>query len=444
MMLPLSVANHLSVQGNNQVSSSILPGQTDAGLTDEQKGGYDLDMAALLLQLQPAELAATPLPTATTLPDELPAQTTILPDQTPILMSMPLQHFSQPVGDYQLNLPVSSIGLMAETAEVAALLPPQPLSVSATIVEADGVKALINTGVVAPTAVAGASSSLSFAAGTPVPATPSALVAATENAALLQMPNAGLSRVSPALGGFTASEREPMTAITLLERLKTPMSAQPVQVNPAHSQPLSTTTSQHQQQAVFHTVNLNQAMLAAQLQNPQSGVEVSQPAQQQSALSAALAAPPSASYQWQSEPMPAEPVRFGQRLLALLSDKVDVQLGLGVNKATIRLDPPSLGSIELAVQQDGEKLTVHLNSSNAQLKEAMQQGLEQLRASLQLRLGSDAQIELRMGPDTQSQQQREQQAQAQGEIAANIAGVEQVEDVDTAQRAAMGLVNQLV
>jgi hypothetical protein len=70
--------------------------------------------------------------------------------------------------------------------------------------------------------------------------------------------------------------------------------------------------------------------------------------------------------------------------------------------------------------------------------------LEQLRASLQLRLGSDAQIELRMGPDTQSQQQREQQAQAQDEIAANIAGVELSEDADDVRTSIAGLVNQLV
>lgn len=149
-------------------------------------------------------------------------------------------------------------------------------------------------------------------------------------------------------------------------------------------------------------------------------------------------------HQWQSEPMPSDPARFGQRLVALLSDKVDIQLGLGVNRAIIRLDPPALGSIDLSLQFEGDKLTVQLNSSNGQLKEAMQQGLEQLRANLQLKLGADTLIELRMGPDNQSQQQRERQAQLTDEIAANIAGMEQTESPDAVAAVTTGLVNQLV
>lgn len=152
----------------------------------------------------------------------------------------------------------------------------------------------------------------------------------------------------------------------------------------------------------------------------------------------------SSVHQWQSDPMPSDPARFGQRLVALLSDKVDIQLGLGVNRAMIRLDPPALGSIDLSIQFEGDKLTVQLNSSNGQLKEAMQQGLDQLRANLQLKLGADTMIELRMGPDNQSQQQRERQAQLTDEIAANIAGVEQSESPEAVAAVTTGLVNQLV
>ncbi|MCT6699853.1 flagellar hook-length control protein FliK [Rheinheimera sp. 4Y26] len=152
----------------------------------------------------------------------------------------------------------------------------------------------------------------------------------------------------------------------------------------------------------------------------------------------------SSQHQWQSEPMPADPARFGQRLVALLTDKVDIQLGLGVNRAMIRLDPPTLGSIDLSIQFEGEKLTVQLNSSNGQLKEAMQQGLDQLRTNLQLKLGADTLIELRMGPDNQSRQQHERHAPPADEIAANIAGAEQTENQDSVVAVTTGLVNQLV
>lgn len=138
--------------------------------------------------------------------------------------------------------------------------------------------------------------------------------------------------------------------------------------------------------------------------------------------------------QWQSDPLPTDPARFGQRLLQLLQDKVDLQLGLGLNKALIRLDPPSLGSIELSVQLDGDKLSVQLHSSNAQLREAMGQGLEQLRANLQHKLGSELQIELQLSADGQlpqhatpawlSQQISSNESEAEPAVPSQVAAIE--------------------
>lgn len=151
----------------------------------------------------------------------------------------------------------------------------------------------------------------------------------------------------------------------------------------------------------------------------------------------------SALAQWQSEPLPTDPARFGQRLLQLLQDKVDLQLGLGLNKALIRLDPPSLGSVELSVQLDGDKLQVQLHSSNAQLREAMAQGLEQLRASLQQKLGSELQINLQLSADGQLAREAHPAWLAE-QISANAALSESAEPVPAAMVEGRNYLNQLV
>jgi hypothetical protein len=147
--------------------------------------------------------------------------------------------------------------------------------------------------------------------------------------------------------------------------------------------------------------------------------------------------------QWQSEPLPTEPARFGQRLVQLLQDKVDLQLGLGLNKALIRLDPPSLGSIELSVQLEGDKLQVQLHSSNAQLRDAMGQGLEQLRASLQQKLGSELQIELQLSADGQLAREA-QPAWVTEQISGNAALSEMAEPLQPVMAEGRNYLNQLV
>lgn len=147
---------------------------------------------------------------------------------------------------------------------------------------------------------------------------------------------------------------------------------------------------------------------------------------------------------WQADPLPAQSQHWGQRLVQMLSDKVDLQLGLNVNKAMIRLDPPSLGSIELSVQLDGDRLTVQMHSSNAQLRDAMGQGLEQLRASLQQKLGADVQIELRMGSDSSSQQQQKASRQQAQQLESNFHSEAEMTATESSQNNRLNLVNQLV
>ncbi len=72
----------------------------------------------------------------------------------------------------------------------------------------------------------------------------------------------------------------------------------------------------------------------------------------------------------------------GQRLVSMLSDKITLQASAQANKATIRLDPPELGKIDLTVTLDRDRLSVQINTTNASVREAINQTVERLRAEL--------------------------------------------------------------
>jgi len=125
---------------------------------------------------------------------------------------------------------------------------------------------------------------------------------------------------------------------------------------------------------------------------------------------------------WQSAPLNPQSSQFAKQLWQLLGDKAELQLGLQVKKALVRLDPPSLGSLELSVSLDGDRLNVQVHSNNAMLRDAMAQGLEQLRASLAQRLGSELQVDVQLtGQASQLGQQQagQQHAEQQSSAAAN-------------------------
>ena len=108
--------------------------------------------------------------------------------------------------------------------------------------------------------------------------------------------------------------------------------------------------------------------------------------------------------------------QWSQKLVHLLSDKINLQLGQQIQRAQIRLDPPQLGVIELSVSIDGERTSVQLCAANTQLREAMQQNLDQLRQQLAQRLGNEQTLNIDVRQ--QSQQQSGQHNSAQQQIVA--------------------------
>ncbi|SEH54982.1 hook-length control protein FliK [Rheinheimera pacifica] len=167
------------------------------------------------------------------------------------------------------------------------------------------------------------------------------------------------------------------------------------------------------------------------------------------AVSGIAAAQPPAStasaepaFQWKADQLGLQSSQWGQKLVYLLSDKINLQLGQQIQRAQIRLDPPQLGLIELSVSVDGDRTTVQLYASNNQMREAMQQNLDQLRQQLAQRLGSEQLLDIDVRQ--QSQQQSGQQDAAPEQIAAHFADDVTELSSSTSAQLTTGWLNRLV
>lgn len=138
---------------------------------------------------------------------------------------------------------------------------------------------------------------------------------------------------------------------------------------------------------------------------------------------------PESVFQWRSENLGQQSTAWGQKLLHLLSDKVDLQLGQHIQRAQIRLDPPHLGAIELSIQVEGERTSVQLYASNNQVRDAMMQTLEQLRQTLSQRLGADMAVEVSVRQHSEQHSNKEQQ-RSSSQIAAQPENYDEIGSED--------------
>lgn len=99
--------------------------------------------------------------------------------------------------------------------------------------------------------------------------------------------------------------------------------------------------------------------------------------------------------------------QWGEALTHMLKENIHFQLGQQQQLSTIRLDPPSLGKLEIAIQLDGGKLTVHIGASQADVCRTLQQCGDALR--VQLTQQNFVQVEVNVSPDGQSQSQSQRQ-----------------------------------
>lgn len=74
--------------------------------------------------------------------------------------------------------------------------------------------------------------------------------------------------------------------------------------------------------------------------------------------------------------------QWARELVASLGERLSMQIRQQVKEASVRLDPPELGKVELIVRMDGDRLHIQLNASHAGLRDMLAQHAERLRNDL--------------------------------------------------------------
>jgi len=110
----------------------------------------------------------------------------------------------------------------------------------------------------------------------------------------------------------------------------------------------------------------------------------------------------------------APQTQWGEQMLASLREHVELQINQRIQNATIRLDPPELGSLEIFLSHESGRLSVQLSAANADVARLLQQTSERLRQEL---VGQNfVQVNVQVSADAQGGRQQGQPRHAwQGE-----------------------------
>ncbi|MFN3771268.1 MAG: flagellar hook-length control protein FliK [Ectopseudomonas guguanensis] len=110
----------------------------------------------------------------------------------------------------------------------------------------------------------------------------------------------------------------------------------------------------------------------------------------------------------------APQAQWGEQMLHSLREQVELQINQRIQNATIRLDPPELGSLEIFLSHESGRLSVQLSAANADVARLLQQTSERLRQEL---VGQHfVQVNVQVSADAQGGRQQ-QQAQARAWLA---------------------------
>ena len=93
-------------------------------------------------------------------------------------------------------------------------------------------------------------------------------------------------------------------------------------------------------------------------------------------------------------PAAAQPTQWRAPLLNALGERVQWQLQRGSEQATIRLEPPNLGRVDIVIRQEGGALQVSISATHREVMHQLQGISEQLRQDLSARHSSDVALVL--------------------------------------------------
>ena len=106
----------------------------------------------------------------------------------------------------------------------------------------------------------------------------------------------------------------------------------------------------------------------------------------------------------------APEAKWGEQMLHALRENVELQIQQKIQSATIRLDPPELGSLEILLSHESGRLSVQLTAANADVARLLQQSSERLRHEL---VGQNfGQVSVQVGADSGGQQGQQRQRAA--------------------------------
>ncbi|MGG2398527.1 flagellar hook-length control protein FliK [Pseudomonas sp. SH1-B] len=106
----------------------------------------------------------------------------------------------------------------------------------------------------------------------------------------------------------------------------------------------------------------------------------------------------------------APQAQWGEQMLNSLREHVDLQINQRIQNATIRLDPPELGSLEIFLSHESGRLSVQLSAANADVARLLQQTSDRLRQEL---VGQNfVQVNVQVSADAQGGRQQGQPRQA--------------------------------
>ncbi|AHY44854.1 flagellar hook-length control protein FliK [Stutzerimonas decontaminans] len=103
----------------------------------------------------------------------------------------------------------------------------------------------------------------------------------------------------------------------------------------------------------------------------------------------------------------APEAKWGEQMLHALREHVEVQLQQRQQSASIRLDPPELGSLEIHLSHESGRLTVQLSAAHADVARLLQQTSDRLRQELVAQ--HFVQVNVQVGADGQSSRQGQSQ-----------------------------------
>jgi len=173
--------------------------------------------------------------------------------------------------------------------------------------------------------------------------------------------------------------------------------------------------------------------VAPQMLNTLATVGIVAPATPAVSATTAVGAPDAASGVMQHAPVrvDTEDSRWSQQLQSALGDRLQIQVKNQIQHATIRLDPPDMGKIDIALQVDNGRVQVQINASHAEVYRALQQTSNDLRQSLTEQ--NFVQVNVQVSSQS-GQQQSKGHAWASEQEAAILAGNELPSSEQDAQR----------